>query len=289
MAESNVFDVLRARGMSSRGCREALEAGKVRLHGVPIGDGLRLVDPETITVAMEAPRTRPGLDLVVVHRDESWVIVHKPSGMLSVPAPKRKEPDAVHKVSTWFGSAYAVHRLDEDTSGLLVVARTEAAQEWLKDKFERHEVERRYLAFAAGAFPQERSISTTLVRDRGDGLRGSGPGGKPATTHFTAREPLRHATLIEARLETGRTHQVRIHAAELGHAILGDSLYAKGPIAHATSRLALHAWQIAFTTPDGRRIDVRSPLPDDLERWRRAHALGAQQPTGPDRRRPTRR
>jgi 23S rRNA pseudouridine1911/1915/1917 synthase len=124
-----------------------------------------------------------------------------------------------------------------------------------------------------GEFPETATVRNTLVRDRGDGLRGSGPGGKPAATHFKRVELLRGATLVEARLETGRTHQVRIHLAELGHPVLGDRLY--GPrVANAAPRLALHAWRLAFKHPfGGKEVKVEVPLADDMDRLRRDLAI----------------
>jgi 23S rRNA pseudouridine1911/1915/1917 synthase len=173
------------------------------------------------------------------------------------------------------GEAHIVHRLDEHTSGLLLVARTLAAQTALKALLEVHAVDRRYLAIVAGSAPEgERRVSSVLRRDRGDGLRGSDPEGeegKPAVTYFQLRERLGpRYSLVEARLETGRTHQVRIHLAEQGLPLLGDPLYAPAGVARLWPRQALHAWSLAFRHPFTRQeLRFEAPLADDLEQLRR--------------------
>lgn len=261
-----LLDHLLTLGLRGNAAREALERGKIWLDGVPVGDAGRDVDPARIRHVPDARRLSPGRDPVVLRHDAWFVWVLKPAGMLAVPAPKRRADSVVRFVARSFGEGLAVHRLDEGTSGVMLVARTEAAQTRAKALFEAHAMERRYLAFARGRVEATR-VETTLVRDRGDGLRGSGPGGKPAVTELRPVLPLRHATLVEARLQTGRTHQVRIALAELGHPILGDDLYGDG---RGAERLALHAARLGFTHPfTGERVDLTVPLADDLDRLRR--------------------
>jgi 23S rRNA pseudouridine1911/1915/1917 synthase len=270
---------LRTIGLSARDARRALDSGKVHLRGVPVGDPAREVDPADVTVRPNAPRLVPGRDPALVFHDRHLAVVNKPSGLLSVPAPGRRDPHVLGFVRRVRGNALAVHRLDEATSGVMVVAVTEAAQRALKRQFEVHDVERRYLAIVDGAFRGARTIRSHLVRDRGDGLRGSSDDdhdAREAITHLRAVEPLRGATLLEAMLETGRTHQVRIHCAEAGHVVLGDDLYGSAAGARRAPRLALHAAVLAFDHPvDGRRLRFDVPLADDLERlrrqWRTSH------------------
>jgi 23S rRNA pseudouridine1911/1915/1917 synthase len=262
-----LIEHLRATGMSRREADQALSTGKVRLGGVPVGDPSRPVDPADVKVDPRAPRLVPGRDPVLLFRDPHLAVVWKPPGYLSVEAPGRRDPHVVGFVGHLLGDAYAVHRLDEGTSGLMLVARTARAQSALKDLFEAHRVDRRYLAIAAGRLVGERTVTGTLVRDRGDGLRGTGDGGKPATTHLSAVADLGDATLVRAVLETGRTHQVRIHLAEAGHPILGDDLYGSAAIARRAPRLALHAYRLAFVHPvGGSSLAFEVPLPDDLDR-----------------------
>ena len=267
---------LRALGLSNSQAKDALSSGKVHLCGVPTGDGGRLVDPATVSLRPNAPRLHPGADLVLLYRDDALGVIWKPPGMLSVPAPRAGgHKNAVGLAGRILGEAHIVHRLDEHTSGLLLVARTVAAQTALKALLEVHAVDRRYLAIVAGSAPEgERRVSSVLRRDRGDGLRGSDPEGeegKPAVTYFQLRERLGpRYSLVEARLETGRTHQVRIHLAEQGLPLLGDPLYAPAGVARLWPRQALHAWSLAFRHPFTRQeLRFEAPLADDLEQLRR--------------------
>jgi 23S rRNA pseudouridine1911/1915/1917 synthase len=168
----------------------------------------------------------------------------------------------------------AVHRLDKDTSGLVVFARTVEAERRLGQQFRAHTSERRYLAVVRGRAHNGR-IESSLVRDRGDGRRGStnqAGAGKRAVTHVHVLEDLSHFTLVECRLETGRTHQVRIHLGESGTPLCGERIYDRalhGPVTvpdrSGSPRLALHAASLGFEHPATRkRMSWTSPLPDDL-------------------------
>jgi len=261
------------------------------VHGVPVADGGRRVDPETVHHRPDAPRIHVGRDVAFLWRDSAVVVVWKPAGMLSVSAPRRRrEHTVLGTVRRQLGSAWPVHRLDEETSGLMLVALTEAAQHGLKEALAARRLTRRYLALVDGHMSGAPNnahavnkggsvlIRSTLVRNRGDGKRGSwtGRGAPPpeardAVTHLQRLELLdRGATLVGARLETGRTHQIRIHVAEAGHAVLGDRLYGSMRVARRAERLALHAAELVFAHPHtGERMRFKSPLADDLEVLRR--------------------
>jgi 23S rRNA pseudouridine1911/1915/1917 synthase len=169
---------------------------------------------------------------------------------------------------------WAVHRLDRDTSGLVVFARTREAERELGQQFRAHTVERTYLAIVRGRARPGR-IESFLIPDRGDGRRGSAglPGrGKRAVTHVKVVERLGDFTLVECRLETGRTHQVRIHLGEAGTPLCGERVYDRPlhgrplPDESGAPRLALHAASLGFQHPKtGKRMAWRSPLPDDLK------------------------
>ena len=183
----------------------------------------------------------------------------------------------------------AVHRLDRDTSGLMVFARTPEAEQKLIRMFAKHDVQRAYVAVVHGQLEGPRTIDTWLVRDRGDGLRGSvppaaspplplgegsGEGVQRAITHVRPMEQLAGYTIVECRLETGRTHQIRIHLSEIGHRLCGEKTYthAQGEKPEADSsgapRQALHAAEIAFTHPiTGQPLRFRMALPADLKQW----------------------
>ncbi len=180
---------------------------------------------------------------------------------------------------------FPVHRLDRDTSGLMVFARTREAEQRLIRMFAKHDVTRAYVAVAYGRV-EAQTIDTWLVRDRGDGLRGSvgpaGPAGlatapedaQRAITHLRPIEQLPQYTIIDCRLETGRTHQIRIHLSEIGHMLCGEKTYthAVGERPHDdTSRAprhALHAAELAFAHPiTNQPLQFRQPLPKDLKEW----------------------
>lgn len=170
----------------------------------------------------------------------------------------------------------AVHRLDRDTSGLMIFARSIHAERHLVDQFRKHSTLRSYVAVVYG-HPAEQKIETILVRDRGDGKRGSGKDektGQRAVTHVRPLEEIGEYSLIECRLETGRTHQIRIHLSELGHYLCGDKVYDR-PLfkpphldRSGAPRLALHAQELGFVHPNsGQSLHFTMPLPADLQKF----------------------
>ena len=261
----HVGEWLAARGLNARDARDRLAAGKVWDAATPVTD-LRRAVSQSLRLEDSRPRFNPHLQPAVVSRDTSYCIIYKPSGVLAVPAPGRRETSVLSEVRRWFGNALAVHRIDEGTSGLLCVALQERAQLDLKAQFEAHSISRRYIAWVRGRFSSgERVVETGLVRDRGDGLRGvvalGHPDAKPARTTFRLLEARGGGSLVEAELTTGRTHQVRLHLAHLGHAILGDPLYGRA----RAPRLMLHATHLGLRCPaTGVRRTWDSPLPDDF-------------------------
>ncbi len=264
-APSTVADWLAGQGFRGREARELLHQGKVWDDATPVTSMGRAASA-ALRLEPNRPRFDPREEAAVVARDPRFVVIYKPSGLLSVPAPGRHEPSALRAVERWFGKAFAVHRIDEGTSGLLVVALDEPTQVRLKDAFEVHAVERAYLAVVRGSFPPTpRTVRSVLVRDRGDGRRGTaveaGTPGKQAITHLRLVATAGGRSLVEARLETGRTHQVRIHLSEAGFPLFGDDLYGRD----RGGRLALHAHILGFAHPwTGAAMRWVSPLPDDF-------------------------
>jgi 23S rRNA pseudouridine1911/1915/1917 synthase len=174
----------------------------------------------------------------------------------------------------------AVHRLDRDTSGLMVFALSAPAEQELVRGFSKHQHTRAYLAVVHGKVEGPRTIETNFVRDRGDGLRGSLPQGqtredaKPAITHIKPVRVIGDFTLIECRLETGRTHQIRIHLAEIGHVLCGETTYNKPldgppvPDQSGAPRQALHAYKLGLAHPiTGQAMNFETKMPRDLQRW----------------------
>jgi len=271
--------ILRELGLSNAQIKQAAARGKIRLRGVPTADMARLVHTNDVSYVPDAPKLIPGRDLAVLFRDKDLAIVWKPSGWLSVKAAGRSaDIDVVSYVAKLFEQSFVVHRLDEETSGVMMVALNESTQTKIKALLEKHDVERKYLALVEGRpGPTEWSMDTMLVRNRGGGLRGSGSGkdAKRARTHFVVLERFAsNAALVQATLETGRTHQVRIHLAESGHPVLGDRLYGNKSSARRSPRVALHAAWLGFVHPrsaEKKTFDI--PLADDLERLRRELAM----------------
>jgi 23S rRNA pseudouridine1911/1915/1917 synthase len=267
-------------GLSNSEVKKALRNGKVFFDGIPTQDGGRDIEPFQVELRLDATRLTPGRDLVFIYRDDDIVVFWKPSGMLSVPAGKAgghlNALGLVGKLTR--STALAVHRIDQGSSGLMMVALNRKAQLHIKEQLEKHTVERRYIALVLGRTPdKEWSVENHLVEDRGDGMRGSIEPPFPkfarfAKTQFTLLERVgKKANLVEARLHTGRTHQVRIHLSEAGMPIFGDDRYGSPASQRAATRLCLHALVLGVEHPSsGEKMRFTCPLPDDMEKLRRA-------------------
>jgi 23S rRNA pseudouridine1911/1915/1917 synthase len=255
-------------------------AGKVFVDGACVtAIDRRLAAGEVVELRSNAQRARdPAREGVLVHDDAHVVVIDKPSGVSSVPYEDRETGTAMDLVrGAWRRAGkpattvalHVVHRIDRATSGLLMFAKTKKAELGLAAQLRAHAMERSYVCVAHGAVASQR-IESFLARDRGDGLRGSTTRrdqGKRAVTHVEARQALLHATLCDVRLETGKTHQIRIHLAEAGHPLVGEQVYIRdfaGPIL-TSPRLMLHAATLGFEHPvTGARIALSSPLPEDF-------------------------
>jgi 23S rRNA pseudouridine1911/1915/1917 synthase len=288
--------VLRARlpGQSWNQVRALVAARRVRVRDeVCLDPARRLKEGDTVELlARSAPRPRQQEMIAIRHLDEHVVVVEKPAGINTVRHPAERDwtdrrkalaptledlvPSLIARAEGQRGPQprlRVVHRLDKETSGLVVFARTVAAERGLGKQFHAHTVTRRYLALVPGRVAAQR-IQSFLVRDRGDGRRGSTRvegQGKEAITHVEVAEQLPGYTLLRCRLETGRTHQIRIHLAELGHPVCGDKVYSHLrdarvlPDASGAPRLALHAAELGFRHPLTReKLRWEMPVPADL-------------------------
>jgi 23S rRNA pseudouridine1911/1915/1917 synthase len=296
-AEATLAAVLRARlpGQSWNQVRALVSSRRVRVLGeLCLDPARRLKEGDTVELlSRPAAKPRQAEQVVIRHVDEHLVVVEKPAGVCTVRHPlervwneRRKAlsptledivPAIIARRDGRRGShprLRVVQRLDKETSGLVVFARTVTAERDLGKQFHRHTVIRRYLAVVPGRVASQR-IATFLIRDRGDGRRGSTKVegvGKEAITHVEAVEELKGYTLVHCRLETGRTHQIRIHLAELGHPVCGDRVYVHWrdgslfPDTSAAPRLALHAEELGFRHPVSREeMHWEMGLPADLE------------------------
>jgi 23S rRNA pseudouridine1911/1915/1917 synthase len=208
----------------------------------------------------------------IVHLDDDLAVVDKPAGLVVHPAPSHSGPTLVSELEEVLGGGDPerpgiVHRLDKGTSGLLVVARTDEAHAALQAQVKRREVERVYLALAGGRLASRTgTIDAPIGRASRQRHRMAvaGAASREARTHFTVLELLSAETYLEARLETGRTHQIRAHLAAIGHPLAGDATYG-GARKYGLRRQFLHAHRLAFAHPaTGERLELTSDLPPDL-------------------------
>jgi len=280
-----------------------VEAGRVRVNGMPSKvrqavplDALIELEPDLLPEQLAfAPEP---LELDVVYEDNALVVIDKPAGLVVHPAAGNWSGTILNGLLHRYGAAAAglpragiVHRLDKDTSGLMVVARTLEAQTDLVRQLQARTVKRRYVALVWGATPDEGTIDAPIGRDPRERTRMAvvaGAAGKPARTHFRRiDETLWHRPPISAvhcDLETGRTHQIRVHCAHIGHPLLGDPLYgnARGrrsniPLPGGFARQALHAWRLGLIHPaTGRAMHWRADVPADMAELARELGFGAE-------------
>jgi 23S rRNA pseudouridine1911/1915/1917 synthase len=270
-------------GRSWNDVRRLVDTGKVRVDGeVVVDPAARVNAGARVALVMNAPRPRAEVvGFRVAYEDGHLIVIEKPPGVTSVPYERKDTGTALDLIRAHWRHAgkratatplYTVHRIDKDTSGLLCFAKTRLAERALHEVFQRHEARREYVAVAHGAV-ESRRIESVLVADRGDGIRGSTrrPGeGQHAVTHVTAVRRLRAATLIRVRLETGRTHQIRIHLAEAGHPLVGETVYIRDLLRAEreplpSPRLMLHAATLGLPHPvTGVAIDLCAAPPADF-------------------------
>jgi 23S rRNA pseudouridine1911/1915/1917 synthase len=287
-------------GQSWSQIQQLLKARRVMLSGnlcMDAGRRLRLVD--VVKLLAQPMRPPPKEEAVRIrYLDQDLVVVEKPAGVTTTrhaeerdwPARRRQLQPTLDEllprvIARKEGrrkglppSVRAVHRLDRETSGLMVFARTVKAEQMLGEQFRRHTTHRRYLAVALGVV-EAQTIESRLIRDRGDNRRGSSKDpdvhvGRRAVTHVRPLERLGDYTLVECALETGRTHQIRIHLSEHGHPLCGEKVYRQPlfgqplPDHSGAPRVALHAAELGFVHPtSGEAMKFESPLPDDLREF----------------------
>ncbi len=248
---------------------------------VPAGEWLEVTLPPPPAPVMAAPEPVPGM--AILYEDADIVVVDKPVGVAAHPTPGWTGPTVLagllaggHTVAT-SGAAERqgiVHRLDAGTTGVMVVAKSERAYSALKRAFREREVSKIYHALVQGhPDPLRGTIDAPIGRHpSGDGRFAIVADGRPSVTHYDTLEAFRAASLLEVRLETGRTHQIRVHMAAVRHPCAGDRLYGADPVLAARlglSRQWLHAVRLSFAHPaDGRQVEFVSPYPADLQ-----HAL----------------
>ncbi|HWJ38501.1 MAG TPA: RluA family pseudouridine synthase [Sphingomicrobium sp.] len=276
--------------------RERLKAlirgGAVETEGKLVRDpSVKVRGEETLRVAVPDPKPAHNeaqdIPLDVVFEDEHLLVVDKPAGLVVHPAAGNLDGTLVNALLHHCGGSLSgiggvarpgiVHRIDKDTSGLLVVAKSDVAHEGLARQFAAHSVDRRYVAIVSGV-PRaaEGTVDAPLARSAANrkkiAIVAAGRG-KRAVTHWKRLQVLRDAALVECRLETGRTHQVRVHLASTGHPLVGDPVYGRSKKTHGKilkelgfHRQALHAAELGFIHPVTKhRMSFSSPMPPDMQ------------------------
>jgi 23S rRNA pseudouridine1911/1915/1917 synthase len=265
----------------SRGyVQDLIEQGNVRVDDVVRKSKFKVTFGQVVTVEVPEPEIKEivpePIPLSIVYEDRDVLVIDKPAGLVVHPAPGHPRGTLVnavvhHAPDIALGGSTRpgiIHRLDKDTSGLIAVAKTDRARTALVPQWEGRTVQKTYLALAAGEIgPEEATIDVPIGRDPAQRQRMAAiRTGRPALSHLRLLERLPGSTLVEVEIETGRTHQIRVHLAYIGHPVVGDTVYG-GPTEVAgvpVDRQFLHAAKLGFTLPDGRAVTFTAPLPSDL-------------------------
>jgi 23S rRNA pseudouridine1911/1915/1917 synthase len=266
-----------AQRLVDEGAVEVDGVARPKAHRLAAGERVEATVPDRAPAAAAAAGEGDGVDYEIAYEDEHLLVIDKPAGVVVHPAPGHETGTLAQALASRGAAGGAdawrpgiVHRLDRDTSGLLVVAKSDAVHRALQELIRRREMSREYLALVAGR-PDARSgtIDAAIGRDRRDRTAHSTSTDTPreAVTHFEIERALPRTTLLRVRLETGRTHQIRVHLAAIGHPVCGDSQYGGGPCGKrlGLARQFLHAAKLAFTHPvSGAPVICESNLPVDL-------------------------
>lgn len=263
--------------------QKLLEEGRVTAGGKPLAKNTRLTGAETVSVLLPEPETvdivPQNIPLDVVYEDGDVIVVNKPKGLVVHPAPGHPDGTLVNALLHHCGDSLSgiggekrpgiVHRIDRDTSGLIIAAKNDAAHLALAAQLADHTLARTYECLAVGSFRQDSgTVNAPIGRSRSDRKKMAVvAGGRPAITHWEVLARYPGVTHLRCRLETGRTHQIRVHLAYIGHPILGDTVYGnKKPVPGLTGQ-CLHATGLRFLHPrTGRPVELTCPRPEEFER-----------------------
>ncbi len=257
--------------------------GLVTVEGKQVKCSLKLKGEEELRVELPDPEPllipAENIPLDIVYEDQDLIVVNKPKDMVVHPAPGHKSGTLVNALLYHCGSSLSgingvlrpgiVHRIDRDTTGLLVVCKNDEAHRKIAAQLKEHSSKRKYTTLVQGNIKEDSlRIEGAIGRDPKNRLRmGLDPQGKPAVTHVRVLERFGKYTLVECILETGRTHQIRVHLSSLGHPLVGDELYGAGKCPWNTRGQCLHAGLLGFIHPtSGQYMEFEAPLPDYLEK-----------------------
>ena len=267
------------RSAAARLCEE----GRVRLGDKPLAKNYRLAGGETVTVELPEPEPMDAvpqdIPLDIVYEDEDVIVVNKPKGLVVHPAPGHPDGTLVNALLYHCGNSLSgiggalrpgiVHRIDRDTSGLIIAAKNDFAHQRLSAQLQDHTLARVYRCIVIGALPQDAgTVDAPIGRHPTDRKKMAViSGGRHAVTHYQVLEHLPGHSYVECRLETGRTHQIRVHMAYLGHPILGDTVYGPHRPVPGLQGQCLHAVGLRFMHPrTGELVELACPLPEEFVR-----------------------
>ena len=270
---------LAARGVSHRLMGKIRrQKGAVLVDGKKVPFGTVLHQNEQVTLVL--PEEKPVIKIAaspkpieVLYEDANWLLVAKPAGLTSVPGPSNREDTLVNRVKYYLERngrknvvPHIITRLDRYTSGVVLLAKHSFAQGLIDKQVSNHEFDKRYYAIVAGQITKQHGlIEAPLKRKGGENFQIVSPDGRQAITEYWLKANLAGGSLVEVKLHTGRTHQIRVHFQSKGHPLLGDELY-KGPLDMGIERQALHAYHLAFNDPfTNKRLVVEAPLPSDMK------------------------
>ena len=269
----------RMTGSARADIQRAIAAGKVRVDGEPRPKSFRLLGGERVTIEVEhdEPLEAEGPPVPIRYEDEHIAVIAKPGGLVTHPTAGRRGGTLVNRL-LGMGVPLApaggslrpgiVHRLDAGTSGLMIVAKTDEAYTSLRSMFRAHAVQRRYLALVRGSVVNDIFAVEAPLGRRAAKIVVDATEGRRAETGFEVRERLPGATFLEAVPRTGRTHQIRVHLAAVGHPILGDRTYGGGgddARRLGLDRPFLHAWRLSFVHPvSEEEVEIQEDLPEEL-------------------------
>lgn len=270
------IDVMaRVMGLSGRMIRKCKQEKLLRVNGNSVSVNQVLQKGDTVAVLLEKERNifnPEPIDVDVIFEDDDILVVNKPANLVVHPT-KGHPAGTLGNALAWYGlkknedyKIRFVNRLDRDTTGLVIIAKNGFAQQFVSDKMQEGAVEKLYLALVHGVVEQDTgTIDAPIERlEPEDIIRQVHEAGKPCVTHYRVLERFQDATLIELNLETGRTHQIRVHMQHVGHPLFGDPLYG---VNHEDGweRQALHAYKLSFETPRSGHVVLSAPLPRDFE------------------------
>ena len=270
---------LAARGVSHRLMGKIRrQKGAVLVDGKKVPFGTVLHQNEQVTLVL--PEEKPVIKIAaspkpieVLYEDANWLLVAKPAGLTSVPGPSNREDTLVNRVKYYLERngrknvvPHIISRLDRYTSGVVLLAKHSFAQGLIDKQVSNHEFDKRYYAIVAGQITKQHGlIEAPLKRKEGENFQIVSPDGRQAVTEYWLKANLAGGSLVEVKLHTGRTHQIRVHFQSKGHPLLGDELYG-GPLDMGIERQALHAYHLAFNDPfTNKRLVVEAPLPSDMK------------------------